>query len=244
MQYKRFLPLITASFAFLLILTCATAGLAQGRGRGGGGNPGGGPPAGVGGGQGQGNGLGVTGGLGNASNRSDGRSDDGLGIANDRSNGRSMTGIERAQNAQNVASHTSDTDLNRFRGVSKNLDLTPEQFRAAYQAALLVDPNVTFGQFVSANVVADNLHSRYPNVTADALIAAMATGKSMGQALRSLGVGDNDLSDAAVRTHARITAIGTDPNDLNRFRGLSRHLGTTPDALRAQFEAALLVNPK
>ena len=55
---------------------------------------------------------------------------------------------------------------------------------------------MTFGQFVAANVVADNLNSRFPNVTANAIFAAMANGMSLGQALRSLGVPDDDSKDA------------------------------------------------
>lgn len=194
MQYKRFLPLLMAS---LLVVTCAIASFGQGRGRGGGGgNPGGGPPAGAGGGNGAGNGGGVSGGLGTASTHSGGRSDSGLGTANDRSNGRSMTGIERAQNAQTRSAHTSDTDLNRYRGISKKLDMTPEELRAAYQQALLTDPDLTFGQFVAANVVADNLNSRYPNVTTSAILSAMANGSSLGSALHSLGVPKDESKTA------------------------------------------------
>ena len=199
MQYKRFLALIGASLAVLLVIT--TGSFAQGRGRGGGGgNPGGGPPAGAG----HGHGGGVNGGLGTASTRSGGRSDGGLGTANDRSNGRSMSGIERAQNAQLQASHTSDTDLNRYRGISRKLDMTPQQLRSAYQQALLTDPDLSFGQFVAANVVADNLGSRFPNVSASAIIAAMANGSSLGGALHSLGVPKDDAKTAEQDTKTRM----------------------------------------
>lgn len=107
-----------------------------------------------------------------------------------------MTEIQRSENAELRASHANDTDLNRYRGISKKLDMTPEQLRSAYQQALLVDPKLTFGQFVAANVVSDNLGSRYPNVTSSAIISAMGNGDSLGTALHSLGVPKDDAKTA------------------------------------------------
>jgi len=88
----------------LLVLTLATGVVAQGRGRGGGvggghgsGGSGGPPP-----------GAGVDRGLGNASGRSGGRSDDGLSNASTRSNGRSDAGLERARRASSNLRHADD----------------------------------------------------------------------------------------------------------------------------------------
>jgi hypothetical protein len=86
----------------------------------------------------------------------------------------------------------SDTELNRYRGLSKKLGTTPEQMRAAYQAALMANPDLRYGQFVAANVVADNLHSRYPGVTSSSILAGLANGDSLGRTLRSLGVGGDE----------------------------------------------------
>jgi hypothetical protein len=99
-----------------------------------------------------------------------------------------MTGIERARLASANANRMSDTDLNRYRGLSKKLGSTPEQMRAAYQAALLANPDLTYGQFVAANVIADNLHARFPSVTSSAILAGLANGDSIGQTLRHLGL--------------------------------------------------------
>lgn len=185
------------AFVTLLLLAMSSLALAQGRGNGGGrpgggGSPGGGmggPPPGV----------GVDRGLGTASNRSGGRSDDGLNNASTNSNGRSMTGIERARLASANANRMSDTDLNRYRGLSKKLGSTPEQMRAAYQAALMANPDLTFGQFVAANVVADNLNARFPMVTSSAILAGLANGDSIGQTLRHLGL-TKDQSKTAQET--------------------------------------------
>lgn len=173
------LRVITA-LAIFIVLGLAADGYGQGRGRGGGGGrpagAGGGPPAGV----------GVDRGIGNASVRSGGRSDTGLGTASTRSNGRSDAGLDRARLARDNANRMSDTELNRYRGLSRKLGLTPDQMRALYQQALMENSNLNYGNFVAANVIADNLSGRFPNVTATNILAGLAEGHSIGETLRDL----------------------------------------------------------
>jgi hypothetical protein len=59
----------------------------------------------------------------------------------------------------------SDSELNRFRGISNRVGVTPDEMRQAYYAALLQSPDLKFGHFVAANVLAEalggqNLRSR------------------------------------------------------------------------------------
>ena len=171
---------ILAILAVAMLLGVATDTYGQGRGRGGGG----GRPAGVGGGH--PSGVGVDRGIGNASRRSGGRSDDGLGNASTRSNGRSDNGLNRARLARDNANRMSDTELNRYRGLSKKLGTTPEDMRARYEAALLANPDLNYGNFVAAHVIADNLNARFPNVTSTNILAGLASGDSIGETLRNL----------------------------------------------------------
>jgi len=169
----------------------------NGQGRGGGrpaGAGGGGRPAGVGGGP--PSGVGVDRGLGTASTRSDGRSDDGLNTAATRSNGRSTSGLDRARLASQNANAVNDTELNRYRGLSRKLGTTPEQMRAAYQAALMQNPDLKYGQFVAANVVADNLSGRFPAITSQAILSGLANGDSLGRTLQNLGLSKQQVKDA------------------------------------------------
>src|SRR5580765_4084751 len=189
MKFRTLTTWAVLAFALLLSFGLASDTFAQGRGGGNGGgrpaNPG--PPTGN---------PGVDRGLGNASTNSMGRSDDGFGNAATRSNGRSTTGIDRARLASANAAAVSDNELNRFRGVSKKVGLTPTQMRSNYQAALLANPDLTFGQFVSANVVADNLHSRFPSITSSAILAGLANGDSLGKTLHNLGLSKDQAKDA------------------------------------------------
>lgn len=168
--------LLFGAFACLVVLVGASDILAQGRG--------GGRPATAG----RPSGVGVDRGLGNASTRSSGRSDSGLSNADLRSSGRSTTGLDRARLAKANSNNVSDNELNRYRGLSHKLGITPEEMRARYEAALLANPDLTYGQFVSANVVADNLGGRFPGITADAILAGYENGDSLGRTLRNLGM--------------------------------------------------------
>ena len=175
-QRKAFIFSVLAGL--LLVLGASGDIYAQGRGGGGGRPATAGRPAGV----------GVDRGLGNASTRSGGRSDTGLGNADVRSSGRSTNGLDRARLARANANAVSDNELNRYRGLSRKLGITPEEMRARYEAALLANPDLNYGQFVSANVVADNLGGRFPDITAAAILAGYQNGDSLGRTLRNLGM--------------------------------------------------------
>ena len=179
-----------------MVLVLSVAGVnAQGRGGGNRGGGGGGMGGGMGGGR-PTTSPGIDRGINMSSDRSMGRSDNGRGTASDRSNGRSDNGMNTARNASANRSHgnaPSDSELPKFNGISKKLGTTPADLRTAYQAALATNPDLKFGEFVSANVVASNLNRRFPNVTTSAILLGLQNDRSLGQTLRDLGVG----SDAA-----------------------------------------------
>jgi hypothetical protein len=196
----RYLAFVGLTVAFMFLAGTDTNTFAQGRSGNGGGRPagvGGGPPAGN---------PGVDRGINTASSNSMGRSDSGMSTANDRSNGRSMSGMDRARLARENANSMSDNSLNRYRGLSNKLGTTPEQMRAAFQAALLANPNLTYGQFVAANVIADNLNGRYPAVTSTAILAGLANGDSIGHTLHSLGLSSDEASTAKKNADEQIKA--------------------------------------
>ena len=171
----------------LLIVGLATSLSAQGKGQGNGngGGRGSGPPA----------GAGVDRGLGNASDRSGGRSDDGLGNASTRSNGRSDDGLDRARRAQDNLQR-ADNDLNDHPGVAHTLHVSANSLRSGYQAALLTNPDLTFGNYVAATRLAQNLGTRFPNITRDNILAGLAAGHSLGRTLQDLGLSSDESKDA------------------------------------------------
>jgi hypothetical protein len=171
----------------LLVLLLATGAFAQGKGRGGGGGRGsgnaGGPPA----------GRGADRGTDNASGRSGGRSDDGLNNASKKSNGRSAAGLQRAREAN---LRRADDDLRDHPRVPRALHTNANDLRAGYEAALLRNPDLSFGNYVAATRLGQNLGSRHSNVTRDAILSGLESGRSIGQTLQDLGLSERESKDA------------------------------------------------
>jgi len=186
-------------FLFILVLALATGAFAQGKGHGGGAGggrgAGGGPPSGV----------GVDRGIGNASSRSGGRSDDGLSNASTRSNGRSDDGLDRARRASSNLRH-ADNDLEDHPGIPNALHTNANDLRAGYQAALATNPDLTFGNYVAATRLGQNLNGRFPNVTRDAILSGLASGRSLGQTLQDLGLSSDESKQARKQVDAEIKA--------------------------------------
>ena len=189
--------LVTAIFC-LLVAGLATSVVGQGKGRGGGGGRGsggghGGPPSGV----------GVDRGLGNASDRSKGRSDEGLANASEKSKGRSDAGLERARTASNNL-RRADQELRDNPGIARTLRTNANDLRSDYQAALALNPDLKFGHFVSATRVSQNLSRRHPNITRAAILNGLASGRSLGQTLQDLGLSDNEANEARKQAEREI----------------------------------------
>ncbi len=190
MKSKHSVRLLCLGLLSLFIFgTCISAN-AQGRGRGGGGGQPGGNP-----GMGSRGASGVDGGLGTASERSNGRSDKGLGTASDKSAGRSDDGLARARAANDNAKR-ADEELRQHPGMANGMNMSANQLRSGYQAALATNPDLKFGQYVAANRIAKNLGSRNPNITTDAILQGLASGKSIGQRLQELGLNSKEAKDA------------------------------------------------
>ena len=187
----------------LLVLVLAVGAFGQGKGRGGGG----GKPSGAGGGSSRGGGpptgTGVDRGLGNASDRSGGRSDAGLSNASTKSKGRSAEGLERAR-SNNL--RRADDDLRSHPGLPKALHTNANDLRSGYQSALAVNPDLTFGNYVSATRLGQNLNPRFPNVTRDAILSGLNSGRSLGQTLQDLGLKEREAKEARRRADDEIKA--------------------------------------
>ncbi len=188
--------------AILVIVCSAVIGMettasAQGRGHGQGGPPAGNP------GLGRSGGVGVDRGISTSSDRSNGRADSGRATASDRSNGRSDVGLDRAR-LQRENAERADEELNDHPMMAARLHTTANDLRSGYQAALLTNPKLTFGQYVAATRLGANLGRSHPNITRDAILAGMAGGRSIGRTLQDLGLGEHEANDAKKRTEREI----------------------------------------
>jgi hypothetical protein len=184
------------ALVFLLVIGIQTIAVAQGRGRGG---AGGGPPAGAG----RPSGVGVDRGISTSSDRSNGRADVGRDNASVRSNGRSDAGLERAR-LQRENSKRADDMLHDHPHFATRLHTTANDLRGGYQAALALNPNLTFGNYVAANRLGANLGTRRPRITTNAILAGLANGSSIGRTLQDLGLSKQEAKDAQKRVEREI----------------------------------------
>ena len=193
MKNRKYARLIWVT-SVILLLGLVSSGFGQGRGRGGGSGGGrgsgggagvGGPPAGV----------GVDRGISTSSERSGGRSDSGHSTASEKSNGRSDAGLERARTASNNL-RRADEDLRNNPGLTRTLRTNANDLRSGYQAALATNPNLKFGNYVEATRLAQNLGSRHPGITRSAILAGLASGRSLGRTLQDLGLSERESSNA------------------------------------------------
>jgi len=205
MSNQRLGKFIFTTVLCVLVAGMTTSVFGQGRGGGGGGGRGsgggggshaGGPPP----------GTGVDRGLGNASERSDGRSDRGMATASEKSRGRSDAGLERARVASNNLRH-ADEDLKAHPGIARTLHTNANDLRSGYQTALATNPNLKFGQFVSATRVSQNLRSRHPAITRTAILNGLASGRSLGQTLQDLGLSERGANEAKRRADREIKRV-------------------------------------
>jgi hypothetical protein len=205
MRSEKFRGIVLTIVAITLIVLLAVSGFAQGRGRGGGGGGGrgsgggagasthGGPPS----------GIGVDRGLGTSSERSGGRADTGRGKASDKSGGRSDAGLERARLANENMRRAND-ELRRYPRLTSALHTNANDLRSGYQAALVTNPNLKFGNYVAATRLAQNLRSRRPAITRTAILDGLAAGNSIGETLQDLGLSEREANEARKRADREI----------------------------------------
>jgi hypothetical protein len=190
-----------AIFAFICLFLIGTQGAASAQGRGGGrgqggrpaGNPGMGRPSGV----------GVDRGISTSSDRSNGRADTGRGTASDRSNGRSDAGLDRARLQRKNAQH-ADQELNDHPRMAARLQTTANDLRSGYHSALVINPKLTFGQYVAATRLGRNFRGTNPNITRDAILVGLANGKSIGRTLQDLGLSEQAANNAKKKVEREI----------------------------------------
>lgn len=206
MSNTRWFTIAGLMLASLLLFGMHTSASAQGRGGGRGGGGGG-----MGGGMGRGSG----GGMGNPGRGAGFPGDErGAGTPSDRGRGHARGGDDnddrhggdrdRARGRRDGDAPRTESELHRFNGIARKLNTTPEALRSQYQAALAANPNLKFGQFVAANVVADNLGARHPNVTAQAILSGLQSGQSLGRTLQNLGLSLAEAKQAEREAKRRI----------------------------------------
>jgi hypothetical protein len=121
--------------------------------------------------------------------------------------------LGRTTRAPSAASITADSsraersragNLKAFRGIAAKLNTTPDVLQSAFERAREANPRLSRGNFIAANVLADNLGAKHPNITTAAMLSGLQSGKSIGQTLQSLGLSAADAKQAKKAADRRV----------------------------------------
>ena len=100
-----------------------------------------------------------------------------------------------------------------FRGIASKLNTTPDALESAYQTARAANPKLTRGQFTAANVLAQNLGTKDPSITTQAILDGLQSGKSVGKTLQGLGLSETEADKAQREANSEIRRAGQQPRD-------------------------------
>jgi hypothetical protein len=116
----------------------------------------------------------------------------------------SHAGSAAASEDSSRAERRRIANLKAFRGIAPKLNTTPDALHTAFERARQANPKLSRGNFIAANVLADNLGARRPNVTTAALLAGLQNGNSIGQTLQGLGLSPLEAKQARRAADRRV----------------------------------------
>src|SRR6266498_5878389 len=96
------------------------------------------------------------------------------------------------------------TQCTNKRRTSRMHHTSANKLRSGYQAALLTNPQLTFGNYVAATRLATNLGGRHPAITTNAILTGLAGGRSIGRTLQDLGLSERESKDAKKQVEREI----------------------------------------
>ena len=93
-----------------------------------------------------------------------------------------------------------------FTGIASRLNSTPSDLETQFEAARAANPKLTRRDFITANVVAQDLGPNNPAITLPALLSGLATDKNLNKTLEGLGLTRKQADDATDAAEREIKA--------------------------------------
>lgn len=124
-----------------------------------------------------------------------------------------VSNSSRSSQSSRSSTYMSTPRVTSFRGIASKLNTTPDALESAYKDALAANPKLTRGQFVAANVLAQNLGSKNSSITTQAILDGLKSGKSIGKTLQDLGLSQTEATKAQKDANSEIRRAGQAPRD-------------------------------
>lgn len=81
---------------------------------------------------------------------------------------------------------------NRFRGLSKQTGISQDNLRSRFEAERALNPDLTYGQFVAAHMIARN-NGNNKNISTDGILEGLRNGDSIGRSLHRAGLSNSQI---------------------------------------------------
>jgi len=143
----------------------------------------------------QGKGKGNSGGKGKekAPSTPQGRGNDDFWEGQDEKGKSKSSGQESRHKKSGVDSPQGNKQANkmehRYENLGRKLNMSSSEARAWYERESALNPNLTYGNFVAANMIARN----HQGISAQQILNGMRSGRSLGQTMKDLGVNDREI---------------------------------------------------
>ena len=124
-----------------------------------------------------------------------------------------VSNTSRSSQASRSSASMSTPRVTSFRGIASKLNTTSDALESAYKDALAANPKLTRGQFIAANVLAQNLGTKNSSVTTQAILDGLKAGKSIGKTLQGLGLSQSEADKAQKDANSEIRRAGQAPRD-------------------------------
>lgn len=106
-----------------------------------------------------------------------------------------------------TSSRSSTPRVTSFRMFAAKLNTTSAALDSTYKTAEAANRRLSRGQYIETNVLAQNLGSKYPAVTVQAILDGLKSGKSMGKTLQSLGLSAKDADNAQNQANREMRSL-------------------------------------
>lgn len=81
---------------------------------------------------------------------------------------------------------------NRFRGLSKKTGVSQDDLRNRFETERALNPDLTYGQFVAAHMIAGN-NKNNRNISTGGILSGLRNGDSIGETLHRSGFSDSQI---------------------------------------------------
>jgi hypothetical protein len=119
--------------------------------------------------------------------------------------------MNRSRNDRNdtINNNRGNAQNNRYEGLSRKTGMSSQSLRKWYESERELNPNLTYGQFVAANMIAGN----HKGISAQSILNGLGNGSSIGQVLQDQGWNENQIRSERKRIKKNVKNAGYQDRD-------------------------------